>query len=131
MRKPKTDPHPFKACKICGTTWCARDDFLTDPDIVIVGYQVHFDALTEGIFLFNHSCNGTLSVMAGELRDLYKGPVFQNRATGSEECPGYCLYEKELDPCPAECECAFVREIVQVIKKWPKKQGSNEKQDGH
>ena len=37
------------------------------------------------------------------------------------ECPEFCLHKSELRPCPAKCECAYVREIIQVIKDWPKK----------
>jgi G:T-mismatch repair DNA endonuclease (very short patch repair protein) len=51
----------FKGCSICNKVWKNRDGFLDDPDIVIVGYQVHFEDLTEGLFLFNHTCRGTLT----------------------------------------------------------------------
>lgn len=120
MNKPKVNTRPFKICTICKAVWQTRDNFLDDPDVFIVGYQPHFNLLTEGLFLFNHSCRGTLSIKAIEFKDLYKGPVFKERLTGSEECPGHCLHESELDPCPAKCECAFVREIVQIVKNWPK-----------
>jgi hypothetical protein len=116
MNGVQTGHGPFKTCTICSVFWQTRDDFLDDPEISIVGYQVHFDALMEGLFLFNHSCGGTLSIKASEFSDLYAGPMFQNRQTGSDKCPGYCLYEEELGPCPAECDCAFVREIIQIIR---------------
>lgn len=116
MNKLQTEHAPFKTCTICGIVWRTRDDFVDDPDIYIVGYQVHFNALTEGLFLFNHSCGGTLSIRAGEFADLYKGPVFQEQRTGTEECPGHCLHHEDLAPCPVKCECAFVREIVQIVK---------------
>lgn len=114
--KLQLDTVSFKACKICGTVWHSRDDFLNDPNISIVGYQAHFDVLSEGFFLFNHHCRGTLSVRVKELSDLYDGPVFKERKTGLEDCPGYCLYKEELGACPAKCECAFVREIIQIVK---------------
>ena len=111
---------PFKICSICNNVWNTRDDFLGDPDIHIVGYQPHFEALVEGLFLFNHSCLGTLSISAGRFASLYDGPVFTERLTGSVDCPGYCLHKNELRPCAAKCECAFVREIIQVILNWQK-----------
>ena len=117
MDKPYGNSSPFKTCTVCGATWRTRDAFLDDPDIIIVGYQPHFKALTEGLFLFNHSCGGTLSIKAVKFTDLYKGQVFQKRLTKTEECPGHCLHERNLNPCPAKCECAFVREVLQVIKK--------------
>jgi len=110
----------FKKCTVCGFQWALRDDFIRDPNIEILGYQVSFEELTEGLFLFNHSCKGTLAISAGEFNDLYDGPIFTERATGSEDCPSYCLHEDELRPCPVQCECAYVREIIQIIKDEPK-----------
>jgi hypothetical protein len=111
----------FKKCSNCGFKWTSRDLFLTDSNLQIIGYQANFKELTTGLFYFNHSCRGTLAIQAYLFGDLYDGPIFKERATGSEECPGYCLHRDELQPCPAECECAYVREIVQIIKKWPKR----------
>jgi hypothetical protein len=110
----------FKKCPNCGFEWISRDYLLRDPNIEIIGYQVHFEELTAGIFLFNHSCRTTLGILAGDFKDLYKGPILGVRATGSKECPSYCMHQNELRPCPAECECAYVREIIQIIKNWPK-----------
>jgi hypothetical protein len=47
--------------------------------------------------------------------------MVEERKTGTEECPGYCLHQDELQPCPARCECAYVREIIQIIRNWPKR----------
>ncbi len=116
----KLETTPFKTCAVCGFVWPTRKDFLTDTAVEIIGYQVNFDALTLGIFLFNHSCANTLAVPAGAFKDLYDGPIFAIRATGTEQCPGYCLRQNELRPCPAQCECAYVRQIIQIIIKWPK-----------
>jgi hypothetical protein len=110
----------FKRCPMCGATWVSRHDFLADPDVGLVGYQVNFADLVAGIFLFNHNCGDTLSIPVGAFRDLHNGPVFSARATGTSDCPGHCLREDDLDPCPTHCECNFVREIIQVIKSWPK-----------
>ena len=110
----------FKRCPMCGTMWDSRGTFLADPDVAVVGYQVNFRDLVAGIFLFNHSCGDTFALHVSVFRDLYKGPVFNERATGTSECPGHCLRQDDLDPCPAHCECNFVREILQIIKTWPK-----------
>jgi hypothetical protein len=112
--------HVFKECPSCWFTWECRDDFLSDPEVTIIGYQAHFSELTAGFFLFNHSCQGTFAVRVQEFRDLYDGPIFERPKTGTDECPGYCLNKDELRSCPALCECAFVREIIQVIAKWPR-----------
>lgn len=111
----------FKRCPKCDYEWIHRADFLYDPDLKLIGYQVNFKALAAGIFLFNHDCKGTLAIPAAEFLDLYHGPIFKERATGTQHCPGFCLHENDLVPCPVRCECVYVREILQVIRKWPKK----------
>ena len=111
----------FKRCSTCGYGWKTRERLLEDPDLRIIGYQVNFRELEEGFFLFNHTCGTSLGLMAGDFRGFYQGPVFFERATGTTECPEFCLHKSELRPCPAKCECAYVREIIQVIKDWPKK----------
>ena len=110
----------FKICSRCGFVWTGRISFLSDPTLHLVGYQVHFEELSAGLFLFNHSCGTTLSVQAKEFQDLYSGPMFAERLTGTEECQGSCLHEDDLRPCPAKCECTYVREVLQVISSWPK-----------
>jgi len=112
----------FKECKICRKIWGNYHEFLSDSHISLIGYQVNFDILEAGFLLFNHSCNNTLAVPVKEFRHLYTGPVFKERATGTDTCPGFCLYKEELDPCPAECECAYVREILQIVRHWSKEE---------
>ena len=113
----------FKACTGCGHAWADRDALLSDPAVRLQGYQVNFVDLEAGYFLFTHlvkGCESTFAVRAGAFVDLYDGPVFEERLTGERECPGYCLKKTALEPCPAKCECAFVREVLQVIAHWRK-----------
>ncbi len=110
----------FKSCSCCGELWPTRDAFLDDAGLRVIGYQADFRELRLGLFLFNHErCRSTLGVAAGEFVDLHRGPVFEERKTGSEECPGYCLREDELSPCPVACECAFVRDVLQLLRDRP------------
>lgn len=120
MNLPEHESPFFKRCPMCGRLWESRDGFLSDPRIEIIGYQSCFKELTAGYFLFNHSCAGTLAVLVEKFADLYDGPVYQTRKTGTSECPRFCLHQEELAPCPARCECAFVREVIQVVRSWPK-----------
>ena len=107
----------FKKCPHCGQIWQSREEFLADKHIKIIGYQVNFQELELGLFLFNHfTCKTTMSLEAGQFTDLYEGPVIKLRNTGSESCPEYCLHKSELRSCPAECECAYVRDIIQTIQ---------------
>ena len=121
MSEPAQSAEPFKQCTLCGKVWPARDDFLSEPTIELAGYQAFLPDPVLGLFLFNHqSCGTTLALKAEEFRDLYDGPVYTERKTHTEECMGYCDTEDELRPCPQECECAWVREILHIVKGWPK-----------
>ena len=115
----------FKICPLCGQSWATRLQFLEDAGLALVGYQVDFQELSLGLFLFNHrSCQTTLAIRAQSFRDLYDGPVYRDCRTGEEVCPGYCLKPDQLQPCPVECECAWVRALLGIIRDWPKPIGA-------
>ena len=116
-----TTGEQFKCCTCCSVTWRTRDEFLTDPDVELIGYQANFEDLKTGMLLFNHACHATMATEAEIFRDLYDGPVFRERATGGPTCPEYCLHRDDLRPCQARCECAYVREILQVVCHWKKR----------
>ncbi len=120
MKKKIRKTEFYKSCSMCGKNWMSRDEFLEDPNVQLVGYQAHFEELTAGLFLFNHSCETTLSIHAEDFADLYHGAIFPSRATGNKYCPGLCLHENNLEPCQIECECAYVREILQLIRNGKK-----------
>jgi hypothetical protein len=114
----------FKKCSFCLKQWPNRNSFLSDPSIRIIGYTANFENLKLGILFFNHrknNCETTMGIKAGKFVDLYKGEIFQVRNTKLEGCPKYCFRKFDLRPCPAKCECASIREIIQIIKSWPKK----------
>ena len=114
-------PDAFKVCPLCCLVWQTRDEFLADTTVELIGYQVHFTDLKLGYFMFNHdACGTTMALVAEKFSDMYPGEPFQKRLTGSDACPAYCLHEDELDPCPAACECSYVRDIIQTIRTWPK-----------
>jgi hypothetical protein len=110
----------FKRCPNCHHEWVSRSTFLSDPGLKLIGYQANFKAVKAGIFLFNHACRGTLAIQAEDFLDLYGGPIFKERLNGHEQCPEHCLHEADLDPCTLQCECAFVRQVLQIVREWPK-----------
>ncbi len=115
----------FKACS-CGKVWSDRAAFLNDAKVTLIGYQVNFERLDAGFFMFNHlsaDCGTTMAVEVSGFTDLYHGPIFEKRMTGSQACQGWCLHRESLEPCRAECECAFVREVLQIVRGWPGRKG--------
>ncbi len=111
----------FKQCHTCGHLWETREDFLADPDIEAVGYQVFFENLEQGLFLFNHSCRTTLSVEANRLLDLFSGTIYSGRTPAQDrQCPGRCLNENIQNPCSDKCRCAFISKALHILKQWKK-----------
>ena len=97
--------------------------FLKDPLLEIMGYQADIENLEYGLFLFNHNekdCGSTIAIRVREFKDLYDGPVYSQCLLGTEECHELCLHKYNLKPCPAKCECSYVRDLVQIVKNWEK-----------
>jgi hypothetical protein len=109
----------FKTCPCCALTWRSREEFLADPNLDLNGYQVNFKRLEGGMFLFTHNveaCRSTMTIMIEAFRDLYAGEIYEENKANSEECPRYCMHQGQLARCNARCECAYVREILQIVK---------------
>ncbi len=105
----------FKVCYSCGQEWPSRIDFLTDAQVTMMKYQVNFANLEGGLFVFEHACGCRLTLNVFQLSDLYGGPIFEQRKTGTEECPELCLHGNNFTPCPEQCECAYVRDILKLF----------------
>ncbi len=113
----------FKTCACCGRTWPTRDEFIVDPSLLLNGYQANFESQRDGLFYFTHmsdGCGSTMVIPAYEFLDMYSGPRYPEQRALSAECPGYCLDKSQLDRCTVHCECAFAREVVQIIRETPK-----------
>lgn len=112
------DNEPFKQCPMCRHTWHNREDFLADSSLEMNGYTADFESLEYGLFYFTHEvdgCGSTLAMYSSDFLDLYKGQRYDEQRTGKEDCPGYCHEREQLARCDALCECAFVREVIDII----------------
>ena len=110
---------PFKTCSCCAHEWRDRKSFLEDPSLTLNGYQADLELLEEGLFYFTHvrtGCGSTLVIPAGQFLDLYTGPRYLEQHAFSEECPRYCMDKDQLGRCHVLCECAMVREVIQLIR---------------
>jgi len=106
----------FKQCNTCKHIWESRDEFISDGNIILIGYQANFMNLKAGHLYFNHNCKNTIVLSTDQFTDLRAGPTFSERKTGTDECPQYCLKKEALDSCQVECECAYVRDIIQLFR---------------
>ncbi len=110
--------NPFKICPKCSYTWKARDDFLADPCLCLVGFQADFKETEFGHYLFNHiladdRCNTTLAVEVDDFLSLYKGHMFAEVKFGSPACEEHCGNVDDLSQCSIECKNAVARKIMQ------------------
>lgn len=113
------DFEPFKVCTLCKAVWNTREEFLSDPEIELAGYQVAYGDLKGGLFFFRHlkeGCYTTLALGVKDFTDLSDRPVLSSHGKPPEGCPGFCVRKDSLDSCPNECECVWVRDILQVIR---------------
>ena len=115
--------NPFKVCQNCNASWDTIDKFLSDPKTVLAGYQVAFEDLEGGIFLFSHQqegCLTTLSIPVTDFLSLNDRPLLDKRE--HQRCIGseFCQHQNDLSPKPKDCECLWVRNILQIIKEWTK-----------
>lgn len=111
---------PFGICPMCYYKWDTQEEFITDSSLRIDGYMADFEVLDASLFYFTHmrpECGSTFTMEAQVFLNLYNGEKYVERRTGEEECPAYCQDKENLNRCDALCECAFNREIIQIIKK--------------
>ncbi len=110
----------FYQCS-CGSVWKTREAFLADSDIIIAGYQALLRQVPEGSYLFDHAaCHTTFAVKVQEFLALCTGPVHRRSRFKSPQCKGYCLEKNILEVCGADCSNAWVRELIKLIRDYPK-----------
>jgi hypothetical protein len=109
----------FKQCPNCQEVWETREVFISDNQLELNGYKSDFEELDYGLFFFTHqksNCHSTMAIEIKDFKSLYTGTIYPARLTKSDACPRYCIDRDQLDRCDAHCECAYVREIMQILK---------------
>tara|TARA_Y100000589_G_C26822007_1_gene494263 strand:- start:98 stop:493 length:396 start_codon:yes stop_codon:yes gene_type:complete len=111
---------------MCAAVWRDRDEFIVDNSLVINGYQTNFDYLEHGLFYFTHEVEGCFSTMAMKVKEFFglnPQKKYTQRKTLTEHCPRHCLDKDNLQMCPAECEYAYVRDLLGTLQRL--KEGSS------
>lgn len=113
----------FRFCKQCRREWADRAAFLADPGLVLSGCQMDTERPAGSALLFDHKvagCGTTIAVPVGAFEDLCRGPAHKVNWAPSAKCLKMCFDPRNLEPCPAPCSCACVREILQAVRRTPK-----------
>ena len=111
---------PFKHCTLCPALWVEAEDFIRDLELRVEGYLAAFTNPEEGLILVTHrkaECGTTLAIPAGALRRFYHGPEYVAHHTGDDDCRRLCVTRDELEACDVECDMAWVREIIQLLRR--------------
>jgi hypothetical protein len=111
---------PLLHCRMCGKVWGSLDEVVADEDLALAGYQARFDRPSDGLILVTHDragCGTTMGFAVSVLRPLYEGPQHCERMALSETCSRQCLDENRLEVCGAACDMAWVREVMQSIRR--------------
>jgi hypothetical protein len=116
----------FKDCSRCHHRWPDMGQFVRDRSLVVNGYQASMGTPEEGLFLVTHDegdCGTTLGVVAGDMKVLYHGPVYAEFCGGTDQCNGLCLDEGRLEECSAPCAMAWVRVVLQYLRRHEMPEG--------
>ena len=112
---------PFKTCTLCETRWASRNAMMADPDVALLGYQAFSKDPVEGMLLFNHlTCRTTLAVKVRSFQDLRQDGGQTRTLAGTDACSGHCASTTNLETCTRPCRGAWVRQVLQTVKTWPK-----------
>lgn len=109
----------FVTCTQCGRSWPGREAFLSDPAVRLSGCQVDTDQPAASALLFDHlasGCGTTMAVSVRAFADLHGGPKGKADWSKSGKCPGFCFDPRSLEPCPTECNSAYVRAVLQAVR---------------
>lgn len=109
---------PFKICPSCSEVWQTRDDFLNDSLLHLNGYKADFKKLEYGLFFFTHQktgCYSTLALEVADFLDLHRGTSCDTHQEYHEKCSRSCREERQSQGCEHVCECAFAREVCELV----------------
>ena len=111
---------PYKSCPLCGRIWHAPADMVCDQTLKLNGYQADVPNPEKGLLLFTHEsdgCYSTIGVYAIDFRFMHDGIIYPECHFQQADCEGRCLDESDLEICHAHCCMAWVRDVIQYIRR--------------
>lgn len=120
MTDAAVKPEGFKTCPLCEECWPTLEDFVRDRRLAVHGYMAICDDPGAGLVFVTHTranCGTTLTVFAATLRPLYHGPQYTALNYGADDCRRMCLDLRRLEECTAPCKMAWVRQVLQVLRR--------------
>jgi hypothetical protein len=107
-------------CGSCGRGWDQWPDFILDPEIRPIGFQMIPGVPDANLLVFEHRCGSSISVLARRLRHIFadSGQAADLPALfGTEMCSGLCRFLDNLEACDRPCINARDRRLVLAVLK--------------
>ncbi|NJD17899.1 MAG: hypothetical protein FIA95_01235 [Gemmatimonadetes bacterium] len=106
----------FKVCGSCRRTWHTWEEFVTDPEVRLLGLQSRASVPEATVLVFEHFCGGSVSILTHRLHHLVPG----HPAAGwpslrdTDRCPAHSLDISDHRRCVERCRHVLDREIVAI-----------------
>jgi hypothetical protein len=101
---------PFRVCRVCGHSWNSWQDFISDPQVSLVGLQSVPWLPEASVLVFNHDRCGGMSVRTSVVRELLGEPDGSEHET--EPCQGCFRDLGDLARCEVPCVVAADRRLT-------------------
>jgi len=107
----------FKVCGSCRHTWRTWEDFVTDPEVRLLGLQSSATVPDATVLVFEHFCGTSVSMLTRRLYHLVPDHPAADWPSlrGSDECPGHCLDRADRAPCSQRCRHSLDRDVMALI----------------
>lgn len=107
----------FKVCGSCRHTWLTWEDFVTDPEVRLLGLQSPTTLPDATVLVFEHFCGSSVSILTRRLHHLVPDhpAVDWPSLRGTDKCPGHCFDRADRAPCDQRCRHALDRDILALI----------------
>ncbi len=109
---------PFRSCGSCKHAWEQWSDFLLDPRLRLLGLQASPEWPHANLFVFEHGCGSTVSVLASRLRNLLGDPAADpppHWFYGSQDCRRHCTAIEDQVACDRPCANARDRRLLELL----------------
>ncbi len=95
-------------------------DFILDPDVRLLGFQAVSSLPDANLFVFEHRCGSSISILAKRLRHLLSEAPTQSQLPNlfeSEQCSQFCRTLENLTVCDRPCVNARDRRLIHTVVK--------------
>ncbi len=114
---------PFRVCGSCNKEWVSWRDFVSDPEVKLLGLQIVPGTPGEpdaNVVVFDHRCGTSISIYARHLRHHLSDPAPAEYADPPTHldyraCTLRCPKPEDVARCDRPCPKARERHLIQWI----------------